>query len=49
MRPALFLAACATAGGLIGLTIGMRAAQILGILLALAIIVIIAIAPTHNH
>ena len=49
MKPAIFLTACVVVGGLVGLTIGMRDAQTIGVLLALALIVVIAIAPTRNH
>lgn len=48
MKGAAFVLACAVTGGLLGLLIGTTAAQTIGILLALAIIVAMATLPTRN-
>lgn len=47
-RGLALLLACVVTGGLIGLLIGPQAAQALGVLLALTIIVAMATLPTRN-
>lgn len=45
MRPLGFIIGCIILGGSLGLLVGTRAAQTVGILLAMALIVLIALFP----